>query len=498
MVVLKTKKFIICLLLIMGLRFKNVSASVVTLHSTDASHAWFVASILFSLLLSFVVAALIFYVIWVKRENENSKMSDAETGIGNLQFFKYNFKTLVSDDFKTRYYIAYIALNISYLRSYHDENAFEDLLRYTSSVLLDNTRDGEFVARISENGFAFVINAEGGSKRLEKIMNELNKFVNDGKTDRAPAFHCAAYQLLPSDKNSEILLFNLKRNCNRVFGTNKQIVYCDIDSMNAVMTEKQATELILKGLDNNEFKMYLQFIVNNKTKKIESAEALSRWDRGKNGVDAPGKYIANMESTGLISRHDLYIFENACRQLEKWSATEFKDISISCNFTRITLSEDDFIDSIIKISNKYSFDKSKLSIEITEDAIEKNSETAILNVKKCKELGFNVYLDDLGSGYTALANLCDYPIDIVKLDRDILLKTNEKRGRDLFKGVIALAHSLGIEIICEGVETEEQNELVSGTECDYIQGWYYSKPLPLEESEAFVKQYSVGFESSLQ
>ena len=244
--------------------------------------------------------------------------------------------------------------------------------------------------------------------------------------------------------------------------------------------------------------MYLQFVVNNKTKKIESAEALSRWDRGKNGVDAPGKYIANMESTGLISRHDIYMFENACRQLEKWSTTEFKDISISCNFTRITLSEEDFIDNIIRISNAYTFDKAKLSIEITEYAMEKNSEVAIRNVKKCKELGFNVYLDDLGSGYTALANLCDYPIDIVKLDRDILLKTNEKRGRDLFKGVIALAHSLSIKIICEGVETEEQNELVSGTECDYIQGWYYSKPLPLEESEAFMKQYSVGFESALQ
>jgi len=110
---------------------------------------------------------------------------------------------------------------------------------------------------------------------------------------------------------------------------------------------------------------------------------------------------------------------------------------------------------------------------------------------RCKELGFKVYLDDLGSGYTSLANLCDYPIDVVKIDRDILLKSDTPRGRDLFSGIIALAHSLNMKVICEGVETEEQNTLVSNSQCDYIQGWYYSKPLPLEECELFFKSKDI-------
>lgn len=257
--------------------------------------------------------------------------------------------------------------------------------------------------------------------------------------------------------------------------------------------EKKMAESLLAGIKNSEFKMYLQFIVDGKTKKIVSAEALSRWDNPQEGLVPPVKYIGDMETTGLISKHDFYMFELACRQLEKWNDTEFKDISVSCNFTRITLSEENLVDTLKMISEKYNFDKSKLIIEITEDAIEKDREVAKRNVMLCKELGFKIHLDDLGSGYTSLANLCDYPIDVVKIDRDILLKTDTQKGKALLAGIVALAHSLDISVICEGVETEEQTTLVSDSGCDYIQGWYYSKAMPLEECEPFIKKHELKF-----
>lgn len=286
------------------------------------------------------------------------------------------------------------------------------------------------------------------------------------------------------------LLFRLKR----IRKVNEDGKITDAEKEGAYKTvqteeEKKSVEEILNGIENNEFKMYLQFIVDNKTKKIVSAEALSRWDNPQKGIVGPGNYIGNMETTGLISKHDFYMFELACRQLEKWDNTQYKDISISCNFTRITLSEEDCIDKLKAISEAYNFDKSKLEIEITEDSIEKDREIAKRNVKLCKELGFRVYLDDLGSGYTSLANLCDYPIDVVKIDRDILLRTDTERGKALLSGIIALAHSLDISVVCEGVETEEQNTLVSQSDCDCIQGWYYAKALPLEECEDFIEKY---------
>ena len=254
--------------------------------------------------------------------------------------------------------------------------------------------------------------------------------------------------------------------------------------------EKEITESILNGLDNNEFKMHLQFIVDNKTKKIVSAEALSRWERPQKGIIGPANYIGYMETAGLISMHDFYMFELACRQLEKWSNTKYKDISISCNFTRITLSEHDCIEKLKAIAERYNFDRSRLAVEITEDAIEKDLEIAQRNVMLCKELGFKVYLDDLGSGYTSLVNLCDYPIDVVKIDRGVMQRTGTDRGKALLSGIIALAHNLDMGVICEGVETVEQNTLVSKSKCDYIQGWYYAKALPLEECEPFIETHS--------
>lgn len=255
----------------------------------------------------------------------------------------------------------------------------------------------------------------------------------------------------------------------------------------------ETSESILEGLKNGEFKMYLQFIVNSKTKKIVLAEALSRWENPEKGIIYPGGYIAQMEESGLISMHDYYIFEQVCRQLEKWNNTEHGGISISCNFTRITLSEPDCVQKLAEIAGKYDFDRSKLGIEISEDAMEKDKETAQENVLLCKkQLGFKIYLDDLGAGYTSLVNLCDYPIDVVKIDRGILLKTDTPKGRALLKGIVSLAHKLEMEGICEGVETEEQNELVKSAECDYIQGWYYAKAMPTDECEDFARNYNAG------
>ena len=460
--------------------------------SSKINYFWLIISLFACLLLIIAVVLLILRIKRIRKENAVDKMTDSETGMGNLQFFKYHFRYTISDISRSLYYVSYIILDSSYLRSYHGDSSFEDVLKYTASVLSEYTGDREISARITENGFAFAFqstNDDDARKRLTEIMNRLNSFEDMKEKNNKLVFHSAVYHLGSSDRNCEILLFNLRKNCNKIFGTEKQIVYCDTHSMNIIQEEKKITESILKGFENNEFKMYLQFIVDNKTKQIVSAEALSRWDSREKGLISPGKYIENMEMAGLISKHDFYMFELVCRQLEKWKDTEFNNITLSCNFTRITLSEANFIDKLRMISNSFIFDKSKLAIEITEDAMEKNRETATKNVRLCKELGFKVYLDDLGSGYTSLANLCDYPIDVVKIDRDILLKTEIEKGKDLFTGIIALAHSLNIKVICEGVETAEQNTLVSSSACDFVQGWYYSKALPLEECESFIDKY---------
>ncbi|MBQ2897250.1 MAG: EAL domain-containing protein [Clostridia bacterium] len=462
--------------------------------TSKTSYKWIIGTLLLSFILLAFVVFLFLHIKRMRKENEVDKMTDAETGMGNLQFFKYHFRHTIGDISRNLYHIAYIILDSSYLRSYHGDSSFDEVLKYTASVLSEHAGDREIPARITENGFALAYqstNDEDAKNRLKEIMDKLNSFEGVKDKSNKLVFHAATYHLAQTDRNCEILLFNLRKNCNAIFGTDNQIMYCDTHSMNLVQEEKKITESILKGFENNEFKMYMQFIVDNKTKNIVSAEALSRWDSHEKGLIGPGKYIKNMENSGMISRHDFYMFECACRQLEKWKDTKYGHITISCNFTRITLSEENFIDKLKMISDGYNFDKSKIAIEITEDAIEKDRETATNNVRLCKELGFKIYLDDLGSGYTSLANLCDYPIDVVKIDRDILLKTESENGKKLFAGIIALAHNMDIKVICEGVETEMHNALVSESDCDFVQGWYYSKTLPLEECESFISSKSI-------
>ena len=267
----------------------------------------------------------------------------------------------------------------------------------------------------------------------------------------------------------------------------------DATRKKSILSERKLLKKIENGFENQEFKMYLQFIMENEEKKIVSAETLSRWEDSTGEVIFPGAYIGLMEKSGLIIKFDYYMFEKVCAKLSEWKNTEFEDLTISCNITRITISEKDFVSKIQEIADKYDFNREKLLIEITEDSLEKNLVIAMYNIIKVKELGFRIALDDFGSGYTSLVSLCEYPIDVVKLDRQVLLLTETEKGKKLFSGIISLAHYLNLKVVCEGVETEEQNKLVSDSECDYLQGWYYTKALSESEAENFTKDYMKKF-----
>ena len=265
----------------------------------------------------------------------------------------------------------------------------------------------------------------------------------------------------------------------------------NVAETNSRVDEKKLLKKIERGFKNQEFKMYLQFIVDN-TKKIVSAETLSRWESADGNVIFPGAYIWLMEKSGMITTFDYYMFDMVCRKLSEWKDTEFGDITIGCNFTRITISEKEFLTKIQAIADKYDFDRQKLSFEITEDSTEKNLVDAMYNIIKVKEMGFRVSLDDFGSGYTSLIGLCEYPVDVVKIDREVLLLTETEKGKKLFRGIVSLAHSLNLKVVCEGVETEEQNRLVIECGCDYIQGWYYSKAQSETHAEHFFKEYALN------
>lgn len=441
------------------------------------------------LLLLILILLLIRRLEKTKKELDINRITDEETGIGNLAFFEQRFQQILEEGKRKAYYIVYIIIDHNALQFQQGESALESAIAYVAEEMKGHTNENEFSARITESGFAWAFEStsvEAAEDKIQRIVERLNAIAGGEERMAPPVFHAAFYNLVEDDFNCGLLLFNLRRNCNRILGSEQALVLCDAQAMNSALEEKKLMEDVERGLKEREFILYLQFIVDNKTKKIVSAEALSRWQNPQKGLLLPGRYIGALESAGKISELDYYMFEQVCRLLHKWRDTELENVSISCNFTRMTLSDEQFADRISNLSARYVFDHQKLILEITEDTMELNRDRVMDNVFACKNLGFRVALDDLGSGYTSLVNLCDYPVDIVKLDRDILLKAEKA----LVSGIVALAHSLDKKVVCEGVENEEQEQVIFDTDCDYIQGWYYSKPLPVTESELFYRQYN--------
>ena len=199
------------------------------------------------------------------------------------------------------------------------------------------------------------------------------------------------------------------------------------------------------------------------------------------GTIYPRQYIEMLETTGMIGELDLYILEECCRTLSAWRGTEKQNLWLSCNMTRITLSDDAFLERFCKVTEAYDFDHGKLVLEITEDALADNSEQIVRNIERCKQMGYRIALDDFGNGYSSVRDLDDYPIDIIKIDRDIILGSRSDRGKRLLIGIVGLAHFLGIEALCEGVEIEQERAAAREAECDYIQGYLLAHPAPADE-----------------
>ena len=325
----------------------------------------------------------------MKKRMEKSYMTDADTGAGNLVYFEKRFNTEITDETRNRYGILYLIIDSNYLSVYHGEDAVGRAVKYVADALKNREEKGEFSARITENGFAFAVCTSNGNhteQRTEEIIESLNLFLGTENESNRPYFHAALYRLQREDKNCGVLLYNLRKNCNRLQNSDTQVLICDDKMMENAVQEELFIDKIEKAFEDEDFKLYLQFIVDNKTKKITSAEALSRWEDKNGDIIMPGKYLGVMEQNGMITKLDYYMFERVCKQLQAWSGTEFGHLMISCNFTRITISGKSFISKIKSIADAYDFDRKNLLVEITEDTVEHNMDVAMQNIKQMKEL----------------------------------------------------------------------------------------------------------------
>lgn len=246
------------------------------------------------------------------------------------------------------------------------------------------------------------------------------------------------------------------------------------------------------ALKNKEFHVYLQPKVNMISGKLCGAEALSRWIHPTDGLRPPYIYIPVFEENGFITNLDMYVFEEVCRLKKEWKGTEYEHITISANMSRLHLENKNFADRLSEIAKKYDIDTKELEIEITENVFIKDADALIRLVDELKERGFLVSIDDFGSGFSALNLLKDLPVDTIKIDREFLKVTaDDNRGKRVIKHVIAMCRDLKLEVVTEGIETEEQVDFITRCGCHIAQGFFYSKPVTIDEFVLFAKERGI-------
>jgi diguanylate cyclase (GGDEF)-like protein len=261
------------------------------------------------------------------------------------------------------------------------------------------------------------------------------------------------------------------------------IAYYDDDLRNETILEQELITDFDEALETGQFKMYIQPQTSSVTGEVLGGEALVRWLHPKRGLIPPGMFIELFERTGLISRLDAYIWECACKQLKQWKE-HGKDYYISVNISPKDLYFTDVYGVITGLVEKYGIEPSRLKLEITETAIMTNLKKELDLIQKLRDKGFIIEIDDFGSGYSSLNTLKDMMADTIKIDMGFLRKTEHlERSRSILKTIIELSKQLGMEVITEGVETREQVEFLTKFGCDIFQGYYFAKPMPVEDFE---------------
>ena len=259
-----------------------------------------------------------------------------------------------------------------------------------------------------------------------------------------------------------------------------------------LMREHQLNDYKEQALTGNQFLVYLQPKHDSKTREIAGAEALVRWNHPELGFISPGEFVPLFERNGFITNLDEYVWDIACQTLQRWQKEGKKQIPISVNASRNDFMQEDLPEVFANLVEQYEIPAEMLHIEVTESAYTDNPQQLITAVSTLRPMGFLIEMDDFGSGYSSLNMLSELPIDILKLDMRFMQQgdsaiTNGKRS--ILSFIVSLSKWLQLPTVAEGVETDSEVDLLSAMGCNYIQGYYFAKPMPIDEFEKYLIDY---------
>lgn len=428
------------------------------------------------------------------RKIEKIAFTDFITGGSNNAAFLIEAKQKIQANTKKKYVMVFLnILGFKNINEKYGVTAGNHALKYIYQVLKKCIYEDEIVAR-SESDHYFILlqeeTEEAVQKRIDIMMQKIHGTEKETAYDYGISFSQGASFI--EEKDEELRVYqNRAVVASEYYNNSKHCVFYNKELYTKLNREIVLNESFEKAIEDNEFEVYFQPKINLDNEKTAGAEALVRWKHKEYGMISPGEFISLFEANGKICRLDLYVFEIVCKKLNEWKERELPPIKVSVNLSRVHLMEQgiECLKRFKDIKDRYQIPDGQIELELTESMVIeiKQLEKVKKIIAQIQACGFLCSLDDFGFGYSSLALLKEFDVDIIKLDRLFFVNSNEKTWK-VVKAFISLAHELNITVVAEGVEEKYQIEKLKEINCDLIQGYVYARPLPEEEFVTWIEE----------
>jgi diguanylate cyclase (GGDEF)-like protein len=413
---------------------------------------------------------------------------DVLTGLANRSLFLERVAQYMRIAALGGHPLALFLVDLERFRNINDSlgrSVGDDLLRQVAQWLTQHAAgDVNLLARVGPDHFAVVMPVvKPGGNLVGLLKKWLQNFfkhsfrLNDAMFRISMKLGVAVFPEDGTDadtlfKHAEAALKNAKASGERYLFYTPTMSHSGSDTLTL---ENQLRE----ALDNGEFELHYQPKVNLVSGKMTSAEALIRWNDPRTGLVPPGRFIPILEQTGLIHEVGRWALRQAVKDYLGWLAEALPVVRLAVNVSPLQLRDRGFIDEVRQVISIDAQAAAGLELEITESLIMENVEHSIASLRALRDMGICIAIDDFGTGFSSLSYLSKFPVDTLKIDRSFVIEMTESaQGLALVSTIINLAHALKLKVVAEGVETEAQAGLLRGLECDEMQGYLFSKPVP--------------------
>lgn len=414
---------------------------------------------------------------------------DPLTSLLNQYVLEKEIITLTHSEDKKEFSLIMIAIDkFSSVNETYGYTAGDLILCEVAKRIMFNVNENYSVYRYKGDEFVILANGNVGESEVEAKANSLLSELKEGYQVPGKSIDIHFSIGIFIWKNNVRLEEPLKavthaKNYARYMGNNQiQVFDQKVYDKLSMMLELQSD--ILNGIREDEFYLVYQPLFYLGSEKIAEAEALIRWKHPKKGLLYPDQFIDIAENSGTIIDIDQWVINTACRQLKNWRDNQFEPVRLSVNISAKTFEMKKFVPLLLDIVNKYEVDPSQLQLEITERILIRNVEESIMKLQNLRSMGFKVAIDDFGIGYSSLSYIVRLPIDCIKIDKSFVQNIAfSKEAKTIVSTIITLCKTLNLHVIAEGIENSMELEYLKYSDCDIGQGYYFSKPISMEELE---------------